>query len=158
MSAPIIVAWVTVCAFWAEDRFRFHAAPLLLGRQFPAPAVRWDHVVWGYIKMGRVSDAVRVAERVAREQPDNAPVQEALGYVAATNQQLGTAIEHYERAIALRPRSYLAHFNLAKAYLAQGERSKALREAQLAANLEPTADTEVLVRQLEALCVSLESC
>jgi hypothetical protein len=29
VAAPIVISWFTVAAFWAEDRFRFHAAPVL---------------------------------------------------------------------------------------------------------------------------------
>ena len=29
VAAPIAIAWLTMAVFWAEDRFRFHAAPAL---------------------------------------------------------------------------------------------------------------------------------
>ncbi|HEY3654795.1 MAG TPA: glycosyltransferase family 39 protein [Steroidobacteraceae bacterium] len=189
IAAPIFVSWFTVAVFWAEDRFRFHAAPMLavcsgiwidgiaqsvrnfrrwqlpvfgmsaaligatslyLGRQFPPPAVRWDHVVWGYIKMGKIQEARSLAERVALEQPDNGPVLEALGYLAAERQQYDQAVRDYQRAIVLRPRSYLAHYNLAKAFLALGRRQSAADEAKIAMALSPSADNQALLTQIEA--------
>ncbi|MGA2188107.1 MAG: glycosyltransferase family 39 protein [Steroidobacteraceae bacterium] len=195
LAAPIAISWLTMAAFWAEDRFRFHAVPvlalcsgiwidgiarkfgdvrgwssparrqsaifgllavlifatsLLLGRRFPPPEVRWDHVVWGYIKMGRIEDARSLAERVALEQPDNGPILEALGYLAATSQHYEEAVRSYQRAILVRPRSYLAHYNLAKALLALGMRAQAADEAKIALSLEPSADTRALVTQTEA--------
>jgi tetratricopeptide (TPR) repeat protein len=194
IAAPIAVSWLTVAVFWAEDRFRFHAAPVLalcsgiwidgiaqafhdvrralsarrqlavygllavlifvtslhLGRQFPPPPVRWDHVVWGYIKMGKIQEARTLAERVALEQPDNGPILEALGYLEAAGQQYEEAVRDYQRAIALRPRSYLAHYNLAKAFLALGDRAQAAEEAKIAVSLSPSAETQALVSQTEA--------
>jgi tetratricopeptide (TPR) repeat protein len=199
VAAPIVISWLTVAAFWAEDRFRFHAAPVLalssgiwidgllrsltarrvrgpasddggrrevaafgvlavaigaaslyLGRQFPPPAIHWDHVVWGYIKMGKVEEARTLAERIVLEQPDNGPVWEAVGYLAAARRQYPDAVRDYQRAVALRPRSYLAHYNLAKALLAQGRRPEAKAEARIAVSLNPSADARALLDQAEA--------
>jgi tetratricopeptide (TPR) repeat protein len=199
VAAPVVISWLTVAAFWAEDRFRFHAVPVLalssgiwidgllrslkarrlrgpasddigrrqvavfgvlavaigaaslyLGRQFPPPAIRWDHVVWGYIKMGKVEEARTLAERIALEQPDNGPVWEAMGYLAAARQQYSDAVRDYQRAVALRPRSYLAHYNLAKALLALERRTEAAAEARIAAGLDPSADARALLDQAEA--------
>jgi 4-amino-4-deoxy-L-arabinose transferase-like glycosyltransferase len=189
LTAPVLLAWLTMALFWAEDRFRFHAVPELallsgvwvggvaqslrsrayvrglalvalagsigaaaayLATRFPAPPVRWDHIVWGYVKMGKAEDARVLGERIAEQQPDNAPILEALGYVAAAAGQYDRAVTYYERAVALRPRSYLAHQNLAKAYLALGERQKAAAEARVAASLNPSAETEALLHEAEA--------
>lgn len=189
IAAPIALAWLTVAVFWAEDRFRFHAAPLLafssgiwidgmvrgardwrrwplpacavlagvigatsvyLGRQYPPPVVRWDHVVWGYIKMGKPQEAQVLAERVAVEQPDNGPIFEALGYLAAVGGQYDEAVRRYQRAVDLRPASYLAHYNLAKALLALGRRDSAAAEARIALNLNPSPDAQALLRQAES--------
>jgi hypothetical protein len=189
LAAPIVIAWLAVCLFWAEDRFRFHAAPVLalmsgfwidgvamsirgvrswqasaaalmaaaiaatslfLGTQFPPPLVRWDHVVWGYIKMGRVQEARALADRIAGEQPDNAPIAEALGYLAAADRRYEDAAREYLRAVVLRPRSYVAHYNLAKAYLALGRREQAADEAKIAAGLASSADIQSLQAQFEA--------
>ena len=199
VAAPILISWLTVAAFWAEDRFRFHAVPVLalssgiwidgllrsvpargvrgpatdgvgrpqaavcgllaiaigaaslvLGRQFPPPAIRWDHVVWGYIKMGKVEEARALAERISLEQPENGPVWEAMGYLAAARKQYPDAVLHYQRAVALRPRSYLAHYNLAKALLALERRPEAQAEARIAVSLHPSADARALLNQAEA--------
>ncbi len=199
VAAPIVIAWLTVAAFWAEDRFRFHAAPLLaltggvwidglllclparaapangggplrrraaavfgllaaaiggasllLGSRFPPPPVRWDHIVWGYIKMKRLGEARTLAERIALEQPDNGPIWEAMGYLAATRQDYPDAVQYYRRAVALRPRSYRAHYNLAKALLTQGQRPEAAAEARIAASLDPSDDAKALLIQIEA--------
>jgi len=199
VAAPIVISWLTVAAFWAEDRFRFHAVPVLalssgiwidgllrsvpargvrgpatdgvgrpqaavcgllaiaigaaslvLGRQFPPPAIRWDHVVWGYIKMGKVEEARALAERISLEQPENGPVWEAMGYLAAARKQYPDAVLHYQRAVALRPRSYLAHYNLAKALLALERRPEAKAEARIAESLHPSADARTLLNEAEA--------
>ncbi|MDP9066397.1 MAG: glycosyltransferase family 39 protein [Pseudomonadota bacterium] len=111
------------------------AMSVYLGRQYPAPPVRWDHIVWGYIKMGKPQPARQIAERVAIEQPDDEPVLEALGYLDAASQDYRQAALAYQRAIELRPRSYVAHYNLAKVYRALGDAAQADREAEVAATL-----------------------
>jgi 4-amino-4-deoxy-L-arabinose transferase-like glycosyltransferase len=189
VALPIVISWATVAVFWAEDRFRFHAAPVLalcagvwidglvqsvrtpgrwqlpvfsvlaaaiaaaslyLGTQFPPPAVRWDHIVWGYIKMGKPAEAQSLAARIAIEQPDNGPVFEALGYLAATTGKFDDAQHDYQRAVELRPRSYLAHYNLAKVLLALGDKTRAAAEARTSLSLRPSADTEALLTQIES--------
>ena len=126
------------------------AIGLYLGSRFPPPAVRWDHIVWGYIKMGRAADARQLAERIAIEQPDNATIIEARGYLAATAGQYTDAVTDYKRAIGLRPRSYLAHYNLAKAYLALGDTANAKEQASDAMTLSPSPDIQALSAQIDA--------
>jgi 4-amino-4-deoxy-L-arabinose transferase-like glycosyltransferase len=118
------------------------------GRDPPAP-IRWDHIVWGYIKMGDFTAAETVAERVVAEQPDNAPVLEALGIVAARRQDYAQAAKDLQRAVAIRPRSHVAHYNLARVYLAQGDRAHAEAEAKTAITLNPAADYRNLLAQIE---------
>ena len=187
--APVLLAWATFAIFWAEDRFRFHAEPVLalgaglwldallsrgstwarsrlpalgataviaalslyLAVQFPPPPVRWDHVIWGYLKMNKVQNAREIATRVAVEQPDNGPVIEALGFIAASNHDYQEAIDAYQRAIALRPRSYVAHFNLAKSFLALGDRAQAAAEAQTALQLNSSPETQALLATVESV-------
>jgi predicted Zn-dependent protease len=76
---------------------------------------------------------------IALEQPDNGPILEALGFTAIKRMDFAEAAEDYERAIAARPRSHVAHYNLAKVYLQLG-RTRALEEAKAAADLNPSPD------------------
>lgn len=126
------------------------AASLWLGRQFPPPALRWDHVVWGYIKMGKLAAANTLAARIAREQPDNGPIIEALGYLAASSQRYEDALGDYQRAVLLRPRSYLARYNLAKTLLVLGRRSDAAVQARIAVDLQPSDEALALLKEAEA--------
>ena len=188
VATPIAIAWLTFAAFWAEDRFRFHAMGVLalcsgywidqiaatlrdrppipalafgalagifagvslyLGGLEPPPQIRWDHIVWGYIKMGNLAQAEAVGSRVVGEQPDNAPVLEALAIVAARRQDYPQAARDLQRAVAIRPRSHVAHYNLARVYLAQGDRARAAEEAKVAVTLNPAPDYRNLLAQIE---------
>jgi tetratricopeptide (TPR) repeat protein len=120
-----------------------------LGALEPAPVVRWDHIVWGYIKMGKVAEAQSLAQQIVTQQPDNAPLLEALGFSAAVRQQYPQAREYLLRAITLRPASHVAHYNLARVLLAQGDRQQALQQAQLAENLNPSPDYEALLTRIQ---------
>jgi 4-amino-4-deoxy-L-arabinose transferase-like glycosyltransferase len=187
IAAPIALAWLTMAVFFAESRFRFHAAPVLalcsgvwidqltrhrreggnvraivfvtvaavvatasivLGLSNPAPPVRWDRIAWGYINMGRIREARSLAERVSKEQPENGAILEALGFTAAVSKQYDAAAQALERAVELRPRSHVAHYNLARVYLALGDRKRAAEEAGIAANLYSSPDYQALVNRI----------
>jgi hypothetical protein len=120
-----------------------------LGSSSPPPLVRWDHIVWGYIKMGKSGEARSIAQRVIGEQPDNAAMLEALGLISASAGQYSDAQAYLSRAIALRPRSHIAHYNLARVFLAVGDRAAAEREAQVALALAPSPDYEALLEQIQ---------
>ena len=128
----------------------FGMTSVYLGDRFPPPAIRWDHIVWGYIKMGKLGEARTLAERVAIEQPDNGSIMEARGFLAASAQQYQDAVTIYTQAIALRPRSYVAHYNLAKALLLVGDRNRAAEEARTAMILSPSVESKTLLQQIEA--------
>lgn len=123
---------------------------LLLARRTPPVPVQWDRIAWGYINMGKITEAQAVAERVAKEQPNNAPIFEALGYIAVARQHYDDAAQALTHAIELRPRSHVAHYNLARVYLATGDRSRAAEEAGIAVNLNPSPEYQALLNQIEA--------
>jgi tetratricopeptide (TPR) repeat protein len=185
--APIAATAATVAVFFAEDRFRFHAVPMLalgaglflddlyvwiksrqprqwvvgivvsallggssvlLARQMPQPQVTWDRVVWGYVRMGKQEMAKTVATRVAAEQPTNSAIQEALGFIAGTEGNYPVAVEHYRRAVELRPDSHVAHYNLAKMLVKTGARDEAANEAAIAVRIAPLPDYKTLLDEL----------
>ena len=185
--APIAATAATVAVFFAEDRFRFHAVPMLalgaglfvddvyvwiksrqprqwvvgivvsallggssvlLARQMPQPQVTWDRVVWGYVRMGKQDMAKSVATRVAAEQPSNSAIQEALGFIAGTEGNYPVAVEHYRRAVELRPDSHVAHYNLAKMLVKTGARDEAANEAAIAVRIAPLPDYKTLLDEL----------
>jgi tetratricopeptide (TPR) repeat protein len=124
------------------------AVSFYLGALQPAPLVRWDRIVWGYIKMGKVGEAQSLAQQIVTQQPDNAPLLEALGFTAAVRQQYPQAKEYLLRAITLRPASHIAHYNLARVLLAEGDRAQALQHAELAEQLYPSPDYQALLTKI----------
>ena len=189
VAIPILLAWLTMAVFFAESRFRFHAASMLalcsgvwidqvlqqiragqkkllvvfvpvalgiaavsfvLGSLTPQPPIGWDRIAWGYINMGRIHEAQLLAERIARSQPDNGAILEALGYTLAVQKQYAEAAQVLQRAVELRPRSHVAHFNLARVYLFLGDRQRAQVEAKTAEELHPSPDYEALLSQIQS--------
>ena len=189
VAVPILLAWATMAVFFAESRFRFHAASMLalcsgvwidqlvrhirarerrplavfiplavvimavsiaLGTQAREPPVSWERIAWGYINMGRIHEAQVLAARIARDQPDNGAILEALGFTDAVQKQYTDAAQVLQRAVELRPRSHVAHFNLARVYLALGDRPKALEEATTAMSLHPEPDYQALLSQIQS--------
>jgi len=124
------------------------ATSFVLGLVIPPPAIRWNEIAWGYIKMGDIRKASVVVERVAAEQPGNGAIIEAQGYIAAAEKRYADAEAELQRAVELRPRSHLAHYNRARVYLQLGDRQRAATEAKIADELKPSPDYDALVRQL----------
>lgn len=189
VAVPIALAWLTMAVFFAESRFRFHAASMLalasgiwidqvvqqirahenkplavyvplavvivaisfvLGSLTPQPPIAWERIAWGYINMGRIHEAQALAERIARKQPDNGAILEALGYTEAVQKQYTEAAQVLQRAVELRPRSHVAHFNLARVYLLLGDRQRAQVEATTAQELHPSPDYQALLAQIQS--------
>jgi len=187
VAVPIVLAWLTMAVFFAESRFRFHAASMLalasgvwidqvarhardankrqvvvfaasailiavtsivLSARTHEPPVAWERIAWGYINMGRIREAQALAAHIARDQPDNGAILEALGYTEAVQKQYNDAARALERAVELRPRSHVAHFNLARVYLALGDRQRAAAEARVAVNLHPAPDYQALLTEI----------
>ncbi len=188
--APIAVAAATVAVFFSEDRFRFHAVPMLafgagvfleqlyawirshqgtkyvtavlvsvllgctsvlLASQMPQPQITWDRVIWGYLKMNSrdaIGPAKDLALRVAAEQPTNPKIQEALAYIAAAEGRYPDAVAYYRRTAELRTDDHVAHYNLAKMLVKVGNDREAVREATLAAKIEPLPEYQELLEEL----------
>jgi tetratricopeptide (TPR) repeat protein len=81
--------------------------------------------------------AIAAFERAALRDPENADVQNYIGYAYRRQRQLGPAISHYQQALMLNPRHRSAHEHLGEAYLVLGEPAKA----------------EQFLGALEALCL-----
>jgi tetratricopeptide (TPR) repeat protein len=123
---------------------------IAIGRSNPPAPIHWDHIVWGYINMGRIPDARALAERIAAEQPQNGPIWEALGFTAIARQEYSEAAGDYRRAIEIRPQSHIAHYNLAKVFLKLGKPVQAGAEARIALELYPSPDYQALVNLIRA--------
>jgi tetratricopeptide (TPR) repeat protein len=189
VALPILLAWFTMAVFFAESRFRFHAASMLalasgvwidqvvqqvrahekrplalfvplaaaiaavsfvLGSLTPRAPIAWERIAWGYINMGRIHEAQVLATRIAHNQPDNGAILEALGYTDAVQKQYAEAAQVLQRAVELRPRSHVAHFNLARVYLMLGDRQRAQAEATAAEELHPSPDYRALLDQIQS--------
>jgi rhomboid protease GluP len=100
--------------------------------------------------MGKIREAQVLAARIAQRQPDNGAILEALGFTDAVQKQYTDAAQVLQRAVELRPRSHVAHFNLARVYLELGDRQRAAAEATVAVNLHPSPDYQALLSQIES--------
>jgi predicted Zn-dependent protease len=104
--------------------------------------------------MGKIPEAQALGERIAAQQPENGAILEALGYTAIARQNYDEAASYYQRAIALRPRSHVAHYNLARALLLLGRASQAEVEAKIAVSLNPSPDYQELLTKIQSAAVS----
>jgi tetratricopeptide (TPR) repeat protein len=85
------------------------------------------------LNAGDWNGAIAAFELAALRDPGNADIQNYIGYAYRRLRQLGPAIGHYQRTLALNPRHRSAREHLGEAYLVLGEPAKA---EQLLAELE----------------------
>ena len=92
---------------------------------------------------GRPGRRPRAAHRGARAGRSHAEAHNLLGFVLGQQRELSSALPHLERAVALRPESAEAHFNLGVALWYSGSRDRALVELRRSSSsiLPPAAAT-----------------
>jgi len=73
------------------------------------------------------AEAARAFQRAERRHPDNADLQNNLGYSYRNLKQFDLAFKHYKRAIELDPRHRGAHEYIGEAYLMTGDLAGARR-------------------------------
>lgn len=101
------------------------------------------------------AEAVRRLEVAARRDPDNADIQNYLGYSNRNLKRFDAAFRHYKRSIELNPRHRGAHEYIGEAYLMVGDlpgaerHLKALRDICLL-GCEELADLERHVKEYKA--------
>jgi tetratricopeptide (TPR) repeat protein len=69
--------------------------------------------------------AIAAFEAAALRDPQNADIQNYIGYAYRRLRQLEPAVGHYQQALSLNPRHRSAHEHLGEAYLVLGEPAKA---------------------------------
>jgi 4-amino-4-deoxy-L-arabinose transferase-like glycosyltransferase len=130
------------------------AAALLAGLSFwlgsfvRLPLPRWDKAVYGYLKMGDLEAAKKVALKAVAEQPGYYKIHEALAAVAATEKDYPTAVNHYKRALQIKPDSHVAHFECARLLSIMGKNEEALAHARAAMEISPRTAYQTLVKKL----------
>jgi len=76
------------------------------------------------------SEAVKRFSRAALRDPDNADLQNYLGFSYRKLGQLDPAFKHYQRALALNPRHRGAHEYIGEAYLMAGDLANARKHLE----------------------------
>ena len=94
--------------------------------------------------------AIASLKLAALRDPQNADIQNYIGYGYRRLRQMGPAMQHYQQALMLNRRHRSAHEHLGEAYLALGEPARA--EQQLAVLEEicliPCTETDDLKRAI----------
>jgi Flp pilus assembly protein TadD len=79
--------------------------------------------------------AIKSFTSAAQRAPDNADIQNYLGYAHRKGGQLDTAFRHYKRALELNPRHKGAHEYIGEAYLMAGDPASARKHLEELRNI-----------------------
>jgi tetratricopeptide (TPR) repeat protein len=101
------------------------------------------------LERGRRVDAVKRLQVVSSRDPGNAPVLDLLGRTCLEINDLTQAQDALNRSIAIAPRAWATHRDLARVKLAQNDPGSAITEYRTALQLAPTEP--VLVTELASL-------
>ena len=93
----------------------------------PENAVVLNNLAWVTAKLKR-GGALAYAQAANRLRPSNPSFMDTLSMVLAEEGQLANAVEVQRRAVALAPGNHSLRLNLAKLYIAQGDKSTARLE------------------------------
>ena len=128
----IIVAWGAVDLFCS---WRWRYRPILIGAG--PTAILATLLVLAHAQTTYWQNGVTIMTRTIACTSDNYFAHDNLAVALATQGNLTEAIEHYERAIQLKPTYYAAHSNLAAALASQGKIDEAIEHFQRAIQLKP---------------------
>jgi len=81
------------------------------------------------------AEAVKLYQRAEKRHPDQADLQNSLGYAYRNLQQYELAFKHYRRALELDPRHRGAHEYIGEAYLITGDMAGAQRHLAALKNI-----------------------
>jgi tetratricopeptide (TPR) repeat protein len=88
--------------------------------------------------------AIVAMKSAALNEPDNADIQNYIGYGYRRLREMEPAVEHYNRALTLDPRHRAAHEHLGEAYLALDDLDQAERHLARLRNLCPIGCEEYI--------------
>ncbi|MCW5637504.1 MAG: PEP-CTERM system TPR-repeat protein PrsT [Rubrivivax sp.] len=96
----------------------------------PDNAVALNNLAWAELQLKRNDDALRNAERANQLAPKQPPFMDTLAAIQSARGEHAKAIEMQTQALALQPGNAAYRLNLAKIYVAAGDKAKAKVELQ----------------------------
>jgi tetratricopeptide (TPR) repeat protein len=117
----------------------------------PTAAVAANNLAWIYAEEGdRLDDALRLAQQAAARLPDNAEVQDTIGWIYYKKELPALAIPAFERSAEKVPDNASYHYHLALALKKAGNAERALRAVEQAIRLKPDyAEAKTLLASLK---------
>jgi tetratricopeptide (TPR) repeat protein len=103
----------------------------------PDAPVAANNLAYIHAEAGTSLDlALSLAEGARRREPENASINDTLGYVLLVSKRPFPAIAAFERSVQLEPGNPVYHYHLGRAYLENGDKEKARKSltAALALN------------------------
>lgn len=141
-AAVVLVAWLAGPVEAVESEFQEKESAI--GAEYDAAKRAIARQDW--------KAAVAALERAAREEPNDADVQNLLGFALRKSGELDRAFRHYGRALQLNPGHLGAHEYVGEAWLLRGNVAKAREHLAALEKLCPAKceEREDLKRAIEA--------
>ena len=82
--------------------------------------------------------AIKYYEQAIKIDPNNPVLYDFMGYAFLRSNKPSEAVSSLEKSVAINPRYTLGHYNLALAYWASGDHSRAINEVKLLLEIDPS--------------------
>ena len=104
----------------------------------PTAAVAANNLAWIYAEEGeKLDEALRLAQGAAARLPDNAEVNDTIGWIYYKKELPALAIPAFEQSVEKDPANASYHYHLALALSKSGDAPRARAAAQQALKLKP---------------------
>lgn len=116
---------------------------LLQKRHFDAAAEQFQRMIRNFPEVNDLVDRARVYITLCRKQNETAPPPEGFddhyyqGVFLSNEREYDRALEHFEKALALRPDSEKVHYSMATVLCLKGDRDRALAFLRKAVKQDP---------------------
>jgi Tfp pilus assembly protein PilF len=116
----------------------------------PTAAVAANNLAWIYAEEGeRLDDALRLAQTALTKLPDNAEVNDTIGWIYIKRELPALAVRALEKSVEKAPDNASYHYHLAMALSKSGDAKRARESAQQALKLKPDyTDAQKLLSSL----------
>lgn len=123
----------------------------MLQRQ-PENVVALNNLAWVELQLKRPDNALKLAEQATTLAPNQPPFMDTLAAVLSAKGEHAKAVELQSKVVALRPDDSTFRLNLAKIYIAAGDKTKAKVEldslAKLGDKFNGQAEVSALLKTL----------
>lgn len=117
-------------------------------KNVPDHPILLNNLAWFYAETDRLKDALVLAKKAEQKVPEGWGIKDTIGWIYYRKGDYKEAIKKYKEALSINDKNPILQYHIGKAYLAVGEKQKALKHLTKAENSPTPFPEEVEIREL----------